>query len=90
VLVSFLEGDPDRPIITGSVYNAEQTVPYSLPGDGTKSTLKGSSSKDGPDNDGNEFRFEDKKGSEEIYLYAEKDFNVEVINDETLIVAEIR
>ncbi len=86
VLVSFLDGDPDRPIITGSVYNAEQTVPYALPGAATKSTVKGSSSKDGPDNDGNEIRFEDKKGDEEIYIFAEKDFNIVVINDHTLVV----
>ena len=40
VVVSFLEGDPDRPLITGAVYNAEQTVPYTLPADQTKSTIK--------------------------------------------------
>ena len=86
VLVSFLDGDPDRPIITGSVYNAEQTVPYALPGAATKSTMKSYSSKDGPDNAGNEIRFEDKKGDEELYIHAEKDFNIVVINDQTLVI----
>ncbi|MCA9546341.1 MAG: type VI secretion system tip protein VgrG [Myxococcales bacterium] len=81
VLVSFLDGDPDRPIVTGSVYNAEQTVPYSLPGDMTKSTIKSDSSKG---SDGfNEIRFEDKKGEEEIYIFAEKDMNVLIDNDST-------
>lgn len=81
VLVSFLDGDPDRPIVTGSVYNGEQTVPYKLPGDMTKSTMKSESSKGG---DGfNEIRFEDKKDSEEIFIHAEKDMNVEIDNDST-------
>jgi len=79
VIVSFLDGDPDRPIITGSVYNAEQTVPYKLPGDMTKSTIKSSSSKGG--SKGNEFRFEDKKDAEEIYMHAMKDYLAVVEND---------
>ncbi|MFA7430351.1 MAG: type VI secretion system tip protein TssI/VgrG, partial [Rhodospirillaceae bacterium] len=79
VVVSFLDGDPDRPLITGSVYNAEQTVPYTLPDDMTKSTLKTNSSKDGSGNY-NELRFEDKKDSEEVYLQAEKDMTVLVKN----------
>ncbi len=81
VIVSFLDGDPDRPIVTGSVYNAEQTVPYTLPDDATKSTLKSESSKGGGGN--NEFRFEDKKDSEEIYMHAQKDYNVKIENDAT-------
>lgn len=79
VVVSFLDGDPDRPLVTGSVYNAEQTVPYTLPDDMTKSTIKTNSSKDGSGNY-NELRFEDKKGEEEIYLQAEKDMTVLVKN----------
>lgn len=81
VVVSFLEGDPDRPLITGSVYNAEQTVPYTLPADQTKSTIKSNVSKEG--GGFNEFRFEDKKDSEEVFLQAQKDLNTVVKNDET-------
>ena len=79
VIVSFLEGDPDRPIITGSVYNAEKTVPYALPGEQTKSTIMGYSSKGGGGN--NEIRFEDKKDSEEVYVHAQKDMTIKVEND---------
>ena len=81
VVVSFLEGDPDRPLITGSVYNAEQTVPYTLPTDQTKSTIKSNVSKGG--GGFNEFRFEDKKDSEEVFLQAQKDLNTIVKNNET-------
>ncbi|SIS48518.1 type VI secretion system Vgr family protein [Insolitispirillum peregrinum] len=78
VVVSFLEGNPDRPLVTGSVYNAEQTVPYTLPGEQTKSTIKSDSSKGSAGY--NELRFEDKKDSEEVYLQAQKDMNVLVKN----------
>jgi type VI secretion system secreted protein VgrG len=81
VVVSFLEGDPDRPLITGSVYNAEQTVPYTLPDDQTKSTIKSNVSKGGEGF--NEIRFEDKKDSEEIFVQAQKDANVTIKNNET-------
>ncbi|MBV9496724.1 MAG: type VI secretion system tip protein VgrG [Acidobacteria bacterium] len=81
VVVSFLEGDPDRPLITGSVYNAEQTVPYTLPDDQTKSTIKSNVSKGG--GGFNELRFEDKKDSEEIFLQAQKDLNATIKNNET-------
>lgn len=84
VLVSFLEGDPDQPIITGSVYNSDAMPPYTLPGEATKSTIKSNSSKGG---DGfNEIRFEDKKGEEEVYVHAEKDFSRVVENDDSLTV----
>ena len=79
VIVSFLEGDPDRPIVTGSVYNAEKTVPYALPGEQTKSTIKSASSKGSVGN--NEFRFEDKKDAEEVYVHAQKDMTIKVEND---------
>lgn len=82
VVVSFLEGNPDRPLITGAVYNAEQTVPYALPGNQTKSTIKSQSSKNGQGKF-NEFRFEDNIGSEEIYIHAQKDENLVVENDVT-------
>jgi type VI secretion system secreted protein VgrG len=76
VIVHFLEGDPDRPIITGAVYNASSMPPYALPDEATKSTLKSNSSKGG--NGFNEIRFEDKAGSEEFYVHAQKDQNIEV------------
>jgi type VI secretion system secreted protein VgrG len=81
VVVTFLNGDPDRPLITGSVYNAEQTVPYTLPTDQTKSTIKSNVSKGGEGF--NEIRFEDKKDSEEIFIQAQKDANVVIKNNET-------
>ncbi len=72
VIVDFMEGDPDRPIITGRVYNAEQMPPYDLPANKTQSGIKSRSSKSGTTKDFNEIRMEDKKGSEELYLHAEK------------------
>ena len=79
VIVSFLEGDPDQPIITGRVYNADQTVPYKLPDNQTVSSFMSNSSKGGGGY--NELRFEDKKGSEQLYIQAEKDLDVRVKND---------
>ncbi|HYW69403.1 MAG TPA: type VI secretion system tip protein TssI/VgrG [Pyrinomonadaceae bacterium] len=81
VVVSYLEGDPDRPLVTGAVYNAEQTVPYTLPDEQTKSTVKTNTSKGG--NGYNEIRFEDKKDSEELYFHAQKDQNIVVEHDRT-------
>ncbi|WP_029013449.1 type VI secretion system Vgr family protein [Niveispirillum irakense] len=86
VVVSFLDGDPDRPLVTGSVYNGEQPVPYTLPDDQTKSTIKSNSSKGGGGY--NEFRFEDKKGEEEVYLQAEKDLTVLVKNQRKATINE--
>lgn len=79
VIVSFLDGDPDRPLVTGSVYNASQTVPETLPANQTRSVIRSRSSKQG--SAGNELRFEDKKDSEELYLHAQKDMRTEVEND---------
>lgn len=76
VLVDFMEGDPDRPVVVGRVYNAECTVPYSLPGEQTKSTWKSYSSKGG--GGFNEIRFEDKKGSEQVFIHAEKDLDLRI------------
>jgi type VI secretion system secreted protein VgrG len=81
VVVTFLEGDPDRPLVVGSVYNAEQTVPYSLPANATQSGVKTHSSLGGSAANFNELRFEDKKGSELVTLHAEKDLTKEVEND---------
>jgi type VI secretion system secreted protein VgrG len=83
VVVDFLEGDPDRPLIIGRVYNAEQTPPYSLPGNQTQSGFKSRSSKGGGTDDFNEIRFEDKKGGELITVHAQKDLDTMVENDET-------
>ncbi|HUF57748.1 MAG TPA: type VI secretion system tip protein TssI/VgrG [Thermohalobaculum sp.] len=79
VIVGFLEGDPDQPIITGRVYNADQMPPYELPGKATQSGWKSDSS---PGGGGfNELRFEDRKGGEEVYFQAEKDNTILVKND---------
>lgn len=83
VIVDFLEGDPDQPIITGRVYNAEQMPPYELPANMTQTGILTRSSKGGSAANANELRFEDKKGSEQIYLHAEKNQDIEVENDET-------
>jgi type VI secretion system secreted protein VgrG len=81
VVVEFLEGDPDRPLVTGAVYNGANPPPVALPSEKTRSTLRSASS---PGGDGaNELRFEDAKGREEVYLHAQKDLSVVVENDET-------
>ncbi len=82
VLVSFLEGDPDQPLITGRVYNADHMPPYDLPANKTQSGIKSRSTKGGRPKDFNEFRFEDKKDKEQIYLHAEKDLTTVVENHE--------
>jgi type VI secretion system secreted protein VgrG len=79
VIVDFLEGDPDQPIIIGAVYNGDNEVPYKLPDEMTKSTIKSNSSKGGQGF--NEIRFEDKKGEEQIFIHAEKDVDFRVKND---------
>jgi type VI secretion system secreted protein VgrG len=90
VIVEFLEGDPDCPIITGRVYNADQMPPYELPANKTQSGVKSRSSLKGTPANFNEIRFEDKKGSEEVYIHAEKDQNKVVENDETTSVGHDR
>ena len=79
VIVDFLEGDPDQPIIIGRVYHGTNKPPYGLPGEKTKSTIKSDSTLGGGGS--NEFRFEDKKGSEEIYLHGQKDWTIAIEND---------
>ena len=83
VIVDFLEGDPDQPIIVGSVYNADQMPPYGLPGNRTQSGIKTRSSLEGGAANFNEIRFEDKKGGEQLFIHAEKNQDIEVENDET-------
>ena len=81
VVVQFLDGDPDQPLVVGCVYNGSNGVPYTLPDDKTKSTIRTRSS---PGSEGfNELRFEDAAGNEEIYVHAQKDHNIEVLNDHT-------
>jgi len=81
VIIDFLEGDPDRPIVTGRVYNKVQTPPYGLPANKTQTGIKSRSSKGGGGGNFNEIRMEDKKGEELLYLHAEKDKEVVVEND---------
>ncbi len=78
VVVSYVDGDPDRPLVTGSVYNLQSTLPVALPGMQTQSVMRSRSSKDGTA--GNEMRMEDKAGSEELYFHAQKDMTVEIEN----------
>jgi type VI secretion system secreted protein VgrG len=82
VVVEFLEGNPDRPLITGVVYNATNTVPYALPDNKTRTTFKSNSSAGG--GGFNELRFEDKAGSEEVFFQAQKDYHKVVLNNETI------
>lgn len=87
VIVSFLDGDPDRPLVTGSVYNAWNKPVYTSK---TQSGVKSRSTKGGNPQNYNELRFEDKKGSEQVYLHAEKDFDSHVENDQSLTVEKNR
>jgi type VI secretion system secreted protein VgrG len=83
VVVDFLEGDPDQPLITGRIYNAEQMPPWDLPANATQSGILTRSSKGGSAANANALRFEDKKGAEQVWLHAEKNQDIEVENDET-------
>ncbi len=79
VIVEFLEGDPDRPIITGRVYNGQNMPPYKPTEMGTVSTIKSNSSKGGAGF--NELRFEDKKDEEQVFIHAQKNMDIRVLND---------
>ncbi|MEO5619073.1 MAG: type VI secretion system tip protein TssI/VgrG [Candidatus Eisenbacteria bacterium] len=81
VVVEFLEGDPDRPLITGRVYNGANPPPYELPAGKTVSAFKSSSSPGGSGS--NEIRFEDSGGKEEFYIHGQKDMNVLIENNRT-------
>jgi type VI secretion system secreted protein VgrG len=81
VVVQFLEGDPDQPLVIGTVYNDENKPPYDLPANKTIAGVKSESTKGGGGY--NELIFEDKKGDEEIKVHAEKDLDVTVEHDET-------
>jgi type VI secretion system secreted protein VgrG len=90
VVVEFIDGDPDRPLVTGRVYNADNMPPYTLPAAHTQSGIKSRSTKGGAEANFNELRFEDKKGEEQVYLQAEKNMDSLVKNDETLTVQHDR
>ena len=83
VVVEFLEGNPDRPLITGQVYNLDHMPPWPLPANRTQSGLLTRSSKGGNGDHANALRFEDAKGAEEVWLHAEKDQRLEVEHDES-------
>jgi type VI secretion system secreted protein VgrG len=86
VVVEFLEGDPDRPLVTGCVYNGDNKYPFELPDNKTQSGLKSDSSKG---HDGyNQIMFEDKKGSEDIVVHAEKDLDTVILHAETRTIGE--
>ena len=90
VVVEFLDGDPDRPLITGSVYNEIRRPPWELPGNRTQTGILTRSTKDGEYDNANALRFEDRKGAEEVWLHAEKDQRIEVEHDETTDVGHDR
>jgi type VI secretion system secreted protein VgrG len=83
VIVDFLEGDPDQPIVVGRVYNGANMPPYDLSANQTQSGIKTRSSKGGTPDNFNEIRFEDKKGSELLAVQAEKDQTTLVKHDQT-------
>jgi type VI secretion system secreted protein VgrG len=81
VVVTFLDGDPDRPLVVGSVYNPVQMPPFALPDHATQSGIRTRSTPSADPAGSNELRFEDKKGQEEIYLHAQRDRKSEILND---------
>ena len=90
VIVGFLEGDPDQPIIVGSVYNADNMPPYTLPDNKTQSGIKTRSSMGGGAANFNQILFEDKMGSEMLTIHAEKDQTHAIENDDTQTVGHDR
>lgn len=83
VIVDFLDGDPDAPVVIGSLYNAQNMPPYDLPDNQTQSGIKSHSTPNGEVSESNEIRFEDKKGDEEFFVHAQKDFIRTVEHDDT-------
>ncbi|MNQ29424.1 Phage-related baseplate assembly protein [compost metagenome] len=88
VLVTFLEGDPDQPLVTGCLYHKEHVVPYDLPANKTRSVFKTLSSPGGGGY--NEIRIEDKKGEEQIYLHAERDWDQNIEHDQKIRIGHER
>ena len=90
VIVDFLEGDPDQPIVVGSVYNADMMPPYDLPANKTRSGVKSRSTMGGGPPNFNEIMFEDKKGGELLKIHAERNQSISVEADETHTVGHDR
>lgn len=90
VIVEFLEGDPDRPIVTGRVYNSDNMPPYELPSNYTQSGIKSRSTKGGQPSNFNEIRFEDKKGSEDLFIHAERTQTTKVKQSQSICVGASR
>ncbi|MNN06358.1 hypothetical protein D3C81_1191470 [compost metagenome] len=88
VLVSFLEGDPDQPLVTGCLYHKEHVVPYDLPANKTRTVFKTLSSPGGGGY--NELRIEDRQGQEQIYLHAQRDWDQNIEHDQKLRVGHQR
>lgn len=88
VLVDFLEGDPDQPLVSGCLYHAENVVPYALPGNKTRSVFKSNSYPGGGGY--NELRIEDRKGQEQIFIHAQRDWNENVENDQRIRIGHER
>ncbi|AYG99802.1 type VI secretion system tip protein VgrG [Pectobacterium parmentieri] len=78
VIVSFLEGDPDQPIVTGRTFHATNPSPYPLPANKTRTSLRTATHKGAGFN---ELRFEDQAGQEEVFIHAQKDMNTVVLNN---------
>jgi type VI secretion system secreted protein VgrG len=78
VIIDFIEGDPDRPILTGRIYHGLNDTPYPLPNCKTKSTIKSDTYQGGGYN---EFRYEDQKGAEQIFMHAQRDLDIRVLHD---------
>ncbi|MBX7229477.1 MAG: type VI secretion system tip protein VgrG [Burkholderiaceae bacterium] len=83
VVVNFIDGDPDRPLVTGGVYNAEQMPPWELPAHKTRSGIVTRSTPGGDASTANELRFEDRKGAEQIYVHAQRNLDTVIENNET-------
>jgi len=88
VLVTFLEGDPDQPLVTGCLYHKEHQVPYDLPANKTRTVFKTLSSPGGGGY--NELRIEDRKGAEQIYLHAQRDWDENIEHDQKIRVGHER
>ncbi|WP_345830362.1 type VI secretion system tip protein TssI/VgrG [Erwinia sp. HDF1-3R] len=89
VVIDFINGDPDRPIVTGRVYNEASMPPWALPAAATQMGFL-SRSKDGSPDNANALRFEDKAGEEQVWMHAERNMDTDIENDETRFVGSNR